>query len=476
MKISFNESKAEVAVVPFFEGPNLATKVGEKVSFSPVEFGDFRGKKGEVFFAYQGKERFLLLGFGKRDQVSSEVVREAVAEAVKVCQNKGLKKVKLFLLEKSKLAREELILAYSEGLFLSNYAFKKLKHDSLKGETFALIEESIFVHLSKEEQKLVEKTKTISFGVNLARDLINSNADEATPQMIAKEAKKLKGIEVEVFDKKRIEKEKMGLLLAVNQASQRDPVFLILNYSGKPGSKDVTALIGKGITYDTGGLSLKTSTGMDSMKADMAGAAVVIGIMQVISSLKLKVNVTGLIPLTENAIGPKSYKPGDVFIGMSGKSVEVVNTDAEGRLILADAISYAVSKIKPSRIIDIATLTGGIIVALGEDVAGLFTDDEILAKKLNEASNRTGEAIWRLPLYKSYLELLKSDIADIKNAGEKSKASSITAALFLKEFVKDFPWAHLDIAGAFFDKPKRYHTTRASGMGVRLLAEFFEKL
>lgn len=268
----------------------------------------------------------------------------------------------------------------------------------------------------------------------------------------------------------------MGLLLAVNRGSDKDPVFIISEYRGAPKSKDHTVLVGKGITFDTGGLNLKPTGGIETMRCDMAGAATVLGILKAVSDLKIKVNLTVVVPATENGIDAKSFKPGDVYQSLLGKTVEVGNTDAEGRLILADALTYAVRHLKPSRIIDFATLTGAMEIALGSEVTGFMSNDDALSDSLVRAGSETFERLWRLPLYEEYKEQLKSDVADIKSIGGRS-AGSITAAMFLKEFVDEVPWAHLDIAStAFLSAEKRYHPKNGTGIGLRLMIEYFENL
>ena len=268
----------------------------------------------------------------------------------------------------------------------------------------------------------------------------------------------------------------MGLLLAVNRASSRDPTFMLIEYKGDPKAHDLTVLVGKGITFDTGGLNLKPTGSMESMKCDMAGAAAVLGVIQAAAALGIKKNITGVIAATENSIGSRSYKPGDVYCGYAGKSVEIGNTDAEGRLILADALAYAVKNLKPSRIIDLATLTGAVEVALGNEAIGLLSNHDVLADLLIRSGSSTGERVWRLPLYEEYKDLLKSDVADIKSTGGRT-AGCITAAIFLHEFVGKTPWAHLDIAGtAYLNEAKRYQPKHATGVGVRLMLSLLESL
>lgn len=266
----------------------------------------------------------------------------------------------------------------------------------------------------------------------------------------------------------------MGLLLAVGRGSDKEPLLTMLTYTGNPKSREHTILIGKGVTYDTGGLNVKPTGSMESMKCDMAGAATVLGVLATVAALGLKLNVTALVPATENAIGSKSFKPGDVYVSHNGKSIEIGNTDAEGRLILADALSYAVKHLKPTRMIDLATLTGAMDVALGSEATGLFSNDDKLAEQLHKAGESTFERVWRMPLFPEYRDQLRSDIADLKNIGTRS-GGSITAAYFLKEFVDDIPWAHLDIAStAYLNESKRYHPKFGTGIGVRLITELLE--
>lgn len=349
------------------------------------------------------------------------------------------------------------------------------KAHALKKGGAQLLEEVTFAEATKDAEKIIKESLTLSEAVYFARDLVNGNADMVTPQHLAAVAhgiaKGSKKVKTTVLTKKEIEKEKMGLLLAVNQGSHRDPAFIIVSYKGNPSSKDHTVLIGKGITYDTGGLNLKPTGSMETMRCDMGGAAAVLGTLKAIADLELKVNVTAVVPSTENSISATSYKPGDVYTSHSGKTVEIGNTDAEGRLVLADALSYTTKKLKPTRIIDFATLTGAMVITLGEVATGMMSNDDKLAESIACAGNATYERAWRLPLFEEYKKQLKSDVADIKNIGGK-EAGSITAALFLQEFVGETPWAHLDIAGtAFLSQERFYNPKLATGVGVRLAVE-----
>jgi leucyl aminopeptidase len=478
--------KNDLLVIPFWQGKKSAEvaskEPGKLAAFfdEPVKLHDFKGNEGEIHVVYmsgQPEKRMALLGLGEEKKCTVETLRRAYASVVKLCQKYRLKDINLLL--PKILSEQEAVRGICEGILLLNYTFDKLRSHSLKEQAPVLITHIHFVDVSKEALKAAKKALQICKGVYFTRDLVNGNADDVTPQHLGDAAKGLakefSSIKTTVFDKKRIEQEKMGLLLAVSRGASVDPAFIIAEYSGKPSAKEHTILVGKGVTYDTGGLNIKT-TGMDGMKYDMAGAATVLGILYAVASLGLKINLTAVIPSTENSISSTSYKPGDVYRAYNGKTVEIGNTDAEGRLILADALAYAVKNLKPTRIIDFATLTGAIEIALGHEATGLMSNNAALQESLIEAGNDTFERAHPLPMFPEYRELLKSEFADMRNIGGKP-GSSITAAKFLEEFVDHVPWAHFDIAGiAWFDKPKRYFPHHASGMCVRLMLSFLEKL
>ncbi len=437
----------------------------------PLKQKDFTGKEGECLLLYHKKRRVLLLGLGAQNGCKAENLRRAYASAIKLCRQKKIKHVN------AALSPEACALSALEGMLLVNYAFDELKHETLKEEPTHLVQKICLIGIDGKVFQECKKTVRLIEAVNFARDLVNGNPDDVTPETLAQAARDLakeySTVKTTVFDQKRIEKEKMGLLLAVNRASDKEARFILVEYRGDPDSSALTAIVGKGITYDTGGLILKPKGSMETMKDDMSGAAAVLGTIKAAAALRLKVNILGAIPSTENSIGPKSYKPGNVYTSYSGKTVEVYDTDAEGRLVLADALAYVEENYSPTRIIDMATLTGGIIVALGDEVSGLFSNDDDLAEALFKAGEKTFERLWRLPLHTEYREALRSPIADIKNAAPDRKASPINGAIFLHQFIKKVPWAHLDIAGtAFLGAPRRYHTTKATGIGVRLLIEF----
>lgn len=484
---SFQKRKAADAIlVPCWQGKDhgeVAEPHAQELVGSTLSLGDFKGKEGETLLVYVSgakEPRAVLVGLGKRGDISKDTLRLSYGAAVRDSRLK-VKTVNVLLPEVSQklLSESEVITSAAEGMLLANETFDELKHDLVKEEPTVLIEKAAFVAGSKlleGPQRMAE----IMSGVKLARNLVNRNARDVTPSQLANEAKmlsrKFKTVSTTVFDRKRIKKEGMGLFLAVNQGSSEEPAFIIVEYKGKPSSKERSVIVGKGITFDTGGLNLKPGSGMETMKCDMAGGAAVLGTIYALASIGLKENVTAVIASTDNAIGSRAYKPGDVYQGYSGKTVEIGDTDAEGRLTLADALAYAVKNLKPKRIIDLATLTGSVVIALGEHVAGLMSNSDELATALHEAGQETGEWVWRMPMPKLYRKLLKSDIADIKSIGGRP-GGAITAALFLKEFVGDTPWAHLDIAGtAYPNKASTLSPSRATGYGVRLLTELFTRL
>lgn len=489
MKI-FNQAKiskrpeADLLIFPFAKGKiseELSSKVLPSSCEAVLNTGDFKGNLGEILLHYtqdSREPRILFVGLGDLETITVESLRRAFSNAAKLALRHKLKTINVVIPQISSFSDDEVLRGVSEGIFLSHYAFEQLK--SSKEDCFVPIEAITWITPIKNALPYLQKNLVICQAVHYARDLVNGNADDITPQYLASKvqemAKACPKIKTQIFDKKKLEKEKFGLLLAVCRASAIDPNLIIAEYKGNPKSKDLTVIIGKGVTFDTGGLNLKGTGFMETMKCDMGGAATALGVLFAASKIDLKQNIAVVIPATENAIGPASYKPGDVYTSYSGKTVEITNTDAEGRLILADAISYAVKHLKPSRLIDVATLTGAIEIALGNELTGLFSNNDALSDSLIRAGSVTFERVWRMPLFDEYREQLRSEIADIRNQGGRP-GGAVTAAVFLKEFVENIPWVHLDIAGtAYLNEAKRYHPKFASGIGVRLLIEFLENL
>lgn len=483
-------AKSDLLVIPFFQEKKkakcAAKSIGALQTFTkgPIELEDFKGKKEDISLVYmtgQPEKRLALLGLGDAKELTIEDLRRAYSSLAKTCQKLKVKHANFVMPISKKLTEREVARGIAEGTLLSNYAFDKLKHKTAKESPTTLLTKVTLVEAGKEAVDEAKKALGISQGVYFARDLVNENADDMTPAHIADVAKdlakKFKNIKTTVLGKEQIEKEKMGLLLAVSRGSHVDPAFIISSYQGDPKGKESTVIVGKGVTYDTGGLNLKPTGFMETMKADMGGAATALGTLCAVATLGLPINLTVVIPSTENSIGSKSYKPGDVYKSYEGKTVEIGNTDAEGRLILADALAYSCKNLKPTRIIDFATLTGAIVIGLGEEVMGLMSNNQKLADQLLKAGHDSYERACQLPIYEEYRDQLKSKIADLSNVGGRS-GGSITAALFLEEFVdKKIPWAHFDIAGtAFLKKSRRYHPEHATGSGVRLMLSFLESL
>jgi leucyl aminopeptidase len=367
---------------------------------------------------------------------------------------------------------------FAEGVTLRSYKFdlyKTKKKDEESGEAAAI---SLAVEDPAAAKRAAKAREAVAEGVLLARGLVNEPANVLYPEEFAKRAKELEklGVEVDIFDKAALTKLGMGALLGVGQGSARESRVVIMRWrgdkggdKGKDGKAKPVAFVGKGVTFDTGGISIKGAAGMEDMKGDMAGAACVVGLMHALAARKAKVDAVGAIGLVENMPGSNAQRPGDIVTSLSGQTIEVINTDAEGRLVLADVLWYVQDKYKPQFMVDLATLTGAVMVALGQEYAGLFSNDDKLSEQLNEAGRETGEKLWRLPLGPAYDKLIDSKFADMKNTGGRH-GGSITAAQFLQRFVNGTPWAHLDIAGTGMNAPASdINQSWGSGFGVRLL-------
>jgi leucyl aminopeptidase len=358
-----------------------------------------------------------------------------------------------------------------EGFLLGSYTFNKYIGKTNKDTLGS------FIVLSGKNSPLrnaLQETRTAASAVWFARDLVNTPANDMAPTHLAQAALSLrqKSLSVNILDKKDIRKLSMGAYLSVAHGSDEPPKFIILRYKGAPGPPLV--LIGKSITFDSGGLSIKPADGMEKMKYDMAGGAAVLGVFKAVSELKFPVHLVGILPSTENVIGGAASKPGDVVRAINGKTIEIISTDAEGRMTLADAIGYA-KRFKPKAIIDIATLTGACSIALGNEAIALMGNNRELIDKMKKSGHNTYERVWEMPLFEEYRDILKSDIADLKNTGGRS-GSLVSSASFLAEFAGDTPWAHLDIAGtAWIEKERPYMPKGASGIGVRLLLDFLKE-
>lgn len=441
-----------------------------------LESGDFAGKALSSSLGYVGTAaatpRFILCGIGEYKELKLETLRRAAAGATKRAAAHGCKHVVFELPALKKFSPEEVAMAISEGAILSQYAFDKYitkKNGNGLADTFTIVCTSDVV---KAARKGAQTAEDIALGVIEARDLANAPNNEIYPETLAKRAVELgkkHGFKTTVLNKKEITELKMGGLLGVNQGSVRPPVFIVMEYNGGPKTQKPIVLVGKGITFDTGGISIKPAAGMSDMKGDMHGSATVIGTMVAAAKLGLKRNIIGLVPSTENMPSGSALVPGDILTFMNGKTAEIDNTDAEGRLILADALCYA-DRYQPEAVIDLATLTGACVVALGNVTTGMMGTDNKTMHRLKVSGDRVHERVCELPLYEEYEELIASDYADIKNSGGRG-AGTITAGLFLKNFVS-YPWVHLDIAGtAMVSKASHYIPKGNTGVGVRLLID-----
>jgi leucyl aminopeptidase len=430
---------------------------------------DFSGETNELTVRYDGDSAQISVGLGALKECTADTLRAAAAIAIRKVHDLKRSEVSVIVPE-NQPAGESSAAAVIEGTLLGNYRF--IKYKSEPPTSLDAIE---FVG-EKRDLESLRRIEIVCAATCRARDMVNENASTMTPARLAKEATALaRGgkLSVTVLDEKAIAAKGLHLLGAVGRGSETPPRFIAIEYTGNRASKEKTAVIGKGITFDSGGQNLKPTGHIETMRCDMAGAAAVLGLMQALVAVKAKVNVVGCIAAAHNAIGEHAYFPGDIYPSFEGKTVEILSTDAEGRLVLADAISYCRKHYRPTRIIDLATLTGGILSALGDTVAGLFSNDDELAAALFAAGEKCGERLWRFPLYREFRESMKSDIADLRNLSKLKKgyASSITGAAFIQEFTGEKPWAHLDIAGTAWNDGSARGEVPAfgTGFGVRLL-------
>jgi len=438
----------------------------------------FKAGSGDLLFVTpKNSSAVVICGLGDPSKLTPESIRNAAASAVKFCMSKKFDSVSIISPEVEGFERGDLFRYCAEGALLANYNFVKYKSIDEKDKPLSAID---FVGAFKSLESILAEVFIIAKNTWLCRDLVNDITDEVNPVKFADLAKSIfakSNVKCRVLTKKDIEKKGMGLLLAVNRGSMVEPRVVVLEYKGDSTSKDFIGLVGKGITFDSGGMNLKPSGSMETMRSDMAGAAAVLCAMKTIAELKIKKNLYGVIPLTENMLSSNAYRPGDIYRAYNGKTVEIGNTDAEGRLILADALSYMEKELKPKCIVDLATLTGACVVTFGETVAAYLSTDESLAKSIEEAASLTGEKLWRLPFFEDYEDRMKSDVADLSNMSSEKNAGTISGAVFLKNFIEKTPWTHVDIAGtAWYSKARGYRPKNATGYGVRLLVELVKGL
>ncbi len=477
--------KTEMLVIPvcndtdIHKHPGISALIGKA-----TDLKEFTGRKDEELILYKPTEadvsRVMLVGLGKSSDTSPETLRVLAGRVVNKCIAKNLIEVIFVVPFHKKLNMEiaPVLEGLMEGACLGNhrfYAYKKEKtHRPLQKIRF-LVEPGV----AKKFNKSAARIETICEGTILARNWVNTPSNDKKPMQFARavvDRAKKENLKTTVLGQKELRQERFGAMLAVAAGSQNKPCLVVLEYHPK-GAKDTIALVGKGVTFDSGGMNLKPSKSLHRMKVDMAGAAAVAATLFNVARLKPKLSVIGIIPLVENMLSGTAIRPGDIIKSYDGKTVEIGNTDAEGRLILIDAIAFAIKTYNPQTLIDIATLTGACVTALGRKIAGLFTFDDALAEKILLSGEKTRERCWRMPLPEDYKELLKSELADINNMPSTRAGAAITAALFLSEFVGNTRWAHIDIAGpASSSKENAYCAAGATGFGVRLLSDLIDSL
>jgi leucyl aminopeptidase len=478
--------KTETLVIPvcedrilFRDGP--LAEMAQKL----MDTETFAARAGESLISYQPEglqiDRIVFVGLGSADKVTHESLRQAAGKGVRSAWHTQPGAATLAVPDAhltEKLNRRQTIEALAEGALLSNHTFTKYK-----SETKAVPLKSVRMLVAAKEVRafrpLLTRIEKICKGTALARDWVNLPSNAKSPDdlaaMMTKSAREV-GIATLTMDTRQLKRHKMGALLAVGAGSRQPPRMLILDYK-PPRSRGTLALVGKGVTFDAGGLNIKPTGSIEMMKIDMAGAAAVAAAVVTAARLGLKKRIVGVLPLAENMVSGASFRPGDIVRSYSGQTIEIGNTDAEGRLILADALAYAVKRYQPEIIIDLATLTGACVVALGERVAGLFCEDAALREKILKSSQDTHERCWAMPMPEDYRDLLKSELADMRNIGPGRWGGAIVAAMFLSRFVSDTQWAHIDIAGpAHTRKAQPYSEAGGTGFGVRLLCHLMESL
>jgi leucyl aminopeptidase len=480
------KESAEAMAVGILEGAELnpiakvLDQAADGIISELISYGDFKGELNQTSLLYPRgsipSKRLILVGLGKEEKFDLDKLRQASAKAAKSAQELGLKGfVNVLHASRGKLDLQDSAQAVVEGALLGCYKFDQHKTDSDKPKS--VLEEMTIIDSDERCSVIAQRGanigQVIAESTNLARDLSNQPGNILTPTVLAQKAEELAkehNLKCEVFSKEKLEELGFGALLGVAKGSLEPPKFIILEHNYDKTMLDTIVFVGKGITFDSGGISIKPSDGMEEMKHDMSGAAAVLGAMRAVAKLNIPLHIVGLIPATENLPSGTAQKPGDVVKAFSGKMIEVVNTDAEGRLVLADALAYA-KRYAPKAVIDLATLTGACVVALGHVASGLFGTDETLIQKIKNASEKSGDRVWQLPLWEDYDDQIKSQVADVKNVGGRP-AGAITGAAFLKKFAEGYPWAHLDIAGTAWDMKENPYTPKgATGFGVRLLAQ-----
>lgn len=477
----------DTVVLPFFEDAEIkvCNEGVSKLLKKAVDKGQFKAAFGEMTKVFKTLEDgtvqdVLAVGMGKENELTVDKVRKIASKAVRELKKMNSEEIIFTVPDFKVMSVSDFAKGVVEGALLGDYKFDKFMSKKKEAKDMNIyIGGKRYSGNIADANDAVEEAKLLVEGTILARDLVNEPANIMVPALLAEkavEAGKKYGFEVEVKSEKQIEELGMESFLAVARGSYHRPKLIVMRYFGDPANKDrVFGLVGKGLTFDTGGYSLKPTPSMVTMKSDMGGSAAVIGAMGIIAKQKLKKNVVAVVAACENAISDNAFKPGDIIGSMGGKFIEIVNTDAEGRLTLIDAVHYIIEHEKVCEVVDIATLTGAALVAFGTTTTAVLSNNDELYKTLEEASASTGEKIWRLPIFDEYKELNKSKVADLKNAGGRF-AGTITAGLFIGEFVQDKPWMHLDIAGtSWTDSTIDYSEVGGTGEGARLLYELVKR-
>ena len=460
------------------------TKIDKKIALSINQsLKDMEGKFGKLSIIPSPGDRYanriLLAGLGKKENITNDTIRYVSGKIVQKALELKLKEFSI--ISPPSFVNESIssISQIVEGTKMALYKFDKFKEEKAEKNP----DLTIIVSKSNNISKTIRNAEIIADGVIFAKSIANLPPNECTPTTLANFAKiisKNNKMKCHVISKFELKKKGFGGISAVGQGSKNEPKLIVLEHNNGTRNEKPIVLVGKAVTFDTGGISLKPGDKMDEMKFDKCGGCTVLGIMKAVSELKLPINVVGIIPSVENMPSGESYRPGDIIKLYGGNTAEILNTDAEGRLILADALSYGERQYSPKAIIDFATLTGACIVALGTNVAAIVSNNEKLTKKINDASNNTSEDVWELPLNQDYMDMIKSDVADMKNVGIGRAAGTITAAAFLRKAINNTPWIHFDIAGVAWTqtatKEKPYNPKGATGFGVRLILDYLQKL
>jgi leucyl aminopeptidase len=475
---TFSKTQTDLFAVGLFEDLKLSVIGKEADKYldgqisAAIANGDIKGKSGETSLLYGKKKKILIVGLGDKKKFDENTIRLAGGTVLKTAISKKLKKVAMELFGVKKT--DSYSQALAEGIVLGSYQF--ITYKTQDKELFE-VNSAVVINA---DAKAVQIGSIIGSSVCFARDVQNHPGNVSTPTKLAQFAKEIAkegGMKLTIFDREKFTKMGMGAFAGVALGTGEPPKFILLEYKGGKTNEKPIALVGKGLTFDSGGISIKPSAGMDEMKFDMCGGGVVLGVMKAVAQLKPKVNIVAAVPSTENMNGEKAYKPGDILTAYNGKTIEVLNTDAEGRLILADALAYVSKHHKPQYMLDFATLTGAVVIALGHIATGVMGTDDKLIKKVKDSSKNTGEKVWEFPLWDEYCEQIKSEIADIKNVGAAREAGSIAAGAFLKEFVGDeIPWVHFDIAGTAYKNKESSLTYKkgASGVMIRLVLDMIQ--